>query len=339
MSGRGRAAGVVLLLLVGACARAGAVEPTSMRVRSTPVPTATPTPEPTPVPTPEPTPAPTPVATVQSRAPVAPPPDPGPNLSAFDGLGVWMDVFDHDDDPGTILPDVDRMAELGVRTLYLETARPDSAGHIQFPRAVAAALERAHGHGMKVVAWYPPYFTDVPFDVDRSVFAVRYVSPNGHRFDSFGADIEYPAVEDPAERSRRAVEYSRLLREAAGPGYPLAAIVIPPTAYEVRPERWPGFPWAELASLYDVFMPMNYWTARGADPGTAHDLTVRNLAETKRLTGRPVHVIGGLGAQTDEAQANAYIDAALAGGSTGGGLYDYRTTRPEVWPTLVRLNR
>lgn len=330
------AAGVLLLAL--ACSQARAVpEPETTRVRSSPLPsltatpTSAPTPTPTAVPTPDPTPPPTPVPT--------PPPPPAPDLSAFDGLGGWVDVFDHDDEPASLLPAVDDMAAKGVRTLYLETARADSPGHVKWPRAVGAALERAHAHGMKVVAWYPPHFTDLQLDIDRSVFALHYRSPKGHTFDAFGADIEYPEVADPAERSRRAMEYSRALREAAGPSYPLAAIVLPPSGLEYRPERWPAFPWSELAGLYDVFMPMNYWTSRGRDPETAGRLTAYNVARTRELTGRPVHAIGGLGAQADEAQATAYVDAALAEGSVGGALYDYRTTRPEVWPILARLNR
>lgn len=335
---RGAATGALLLAV--ACSQARAIpEPQAMRVRSSPLPslTGTPapavsaTPAPTAVPTPDPTRPPTPVPT--------PPPPPSPDLSSFDGLGAWVDVFDHDDDPASVLPAIDDMAAKGVRTLYIESARADSPGHLKWPRAVGAALERAHAHGMKVVAWYPPHFTDLQLDIDRSVFALRYRSPNGHAFDAFGADIEYPEVADPVERSRLAVEYSRVLREAAGPSYPLAAIVLPPSGLEYRPERWPGFPWGELAGLYDVFMPMNYWTSRGANPETAGRLTAYNIARTRELTGRPVHAIGGLGAQTDEAQAIAYVEAALTEGSTGGGLYDYRTTRPEVWPTLVQLNR
>jgi hypothetical protein len=261
------------------------------------------------------------------------------NVSMFRGLGSWIDVFDHTDDPATLLPHVRGMAERGTKTLYLETARFTSPTDIQFPTALGAALDEAKALGMRVVAWYPPAFDDLERDVRRSIAAINYTSPKGNRFDAFGADIEYTEkVPDHGERSRRAVEYSRRLREGAPAGYPMSAIVIPPTSLEYNPQRWPGFPWNELSPLYEVFMVMNYWTARSKDAPTATALTQRNAVETKRLTGRPVHVIGGLGENADESQVSAYVRAARESGSLGGGLYDYTTTRPEVWDELQALN-
>ena len=256
----------------------------------------------------------------------------------FRGLESWIDVFDHTDDPATVLPFVRGMAANGVETLYLETARYGSATDIQYPTALGAALDEAKALGMRVVAWYPPGFADLERDVRRSVAAVNYVSPKGNRFDGFGADIEYTTpVPDHAARSQLAVEYSQRLRAAIGGAYPMSAIVIPPTSLEYNPKRWPGFPWAALRQFYDVFMPMNYWTARGKDPATAADLTQRNANQVRALTGRPVHVIGGLGESADEAQVAAYVTAALESGSLGGGLYDFDTTRAEVWDELQLL--
>ena len=51
-----------------------------------------------------------------------------------------------------------------------------------------------------------------------------------------------------------------------------------------------------------------------------------------------MHIIGGLGENADEAQVAAYVRAARESGSLGGGLYDYTTTRPEVWDELQALN-
>ncbi len=257
----------------------------------------------------------------------------------FRGLGSWIDVFDHTNDPATVLPLVRGMAARGVQTLYLETARYSSTTDIQFPKALGAAVDEAKSLGMRVVSWYPPGFADLERDIRRSLAAVAYVSPGGNRFDAFGADIEYTAaLPDHAERSRRTIDYSRRLRQGAG-AYPLAAIVIPPTSLEYNPKRWPGFPWAEIRDVYDVFMPMNYWTARGRDPGTAADLTQRNTNAVRSLTSKPVHNIGGLGEEADEAQVAAYVAAALESGSIGGSLYDFDTTRAEVWDELLALRR
>lgn len=285
-----------------------------------------------------PSPAPTIAAAPQTPTPAPTPTPPTRSLEAFRGLGSWIDVFDHNDDPASILPLVREMAARGVRTLYLETARYASTTDIQFPRALGAALDEAKGRGLHVVAWYPPAFDDLERDVRRSLAAVRFVSPKGNRFDAFGADIEYgEKVPDHALRTQAAVDYSRRLR-AGAPNFPLAAIVISPTSLEIKEDRWPGYPWAEVGRRYDVVMPMNYWTTRGHDAATATQLTERNVAECKRLTGLPVHVIGGLGEDADEAQVSAYVAAAKRSGSLGGALYDYTTTRENVWDELRGLN-
>ncbi len=259
-------------------------------------------------------------------------------VASFRSLGAWIDVFDHNDDPNSILPLVRGVAKQGVRTLYLESARYTSVTDIQFPRAVGAALDEAKKLGMRVVAWYPPGFADLTKDVNRSLAAIRFRSPAGNRFDAFGADIEYTAaLPDHNERTKRAIEYSNRVRREVPSGYPLAAIVIPPTSLEVNPGRWPDFPWQALAPFYDVFMPMNYWTAREKSPKAASDLTAQNVNKTRDLTGRPVHIIGGLGEYADEAQVSAYVRAARDTGSIGGSLYDYTTTRAEVWDELKAL--
>jgi hypothetical protein len=330
-----RKALALVLLLASACSSDRIIS--AQRVVATPVP-----PPPTRAPTPAPTPQPTPAAVANAgvrddvqtvlAAPVE-------TMEVFRGLESWIDVFDHTDDPATVLPLVQGMAGRGVKTLYLETARYGSAADIQYPTAVGVALDEAKALGMRVVAWYPPGFADLERDVRRSLTAINFVSPRGNRFDAFGADIEYTTpVPDHAERSRLAVEYSRQLRAHAGGSYPMAAIVIPPSFLAHRPDRWPAFPWAELRALYDVFMPMNYWTAFGKNPQTAAEQTQRDTGEVRRLTGRPVHTIGGLGESADEAQVAAYVAAALESGSIGGGLYDYATTRPEVWDELQALN-
>jgi hypothetical protein len=338
-----RLASVLALLVTASCA--SEVKVASQRVVATPEPTAkvsvsvslpdaaaAPAKKPVPVPAPA-----RPAAPRVSSADVLPA-VPVAGLDMFRGLGSWIDVFDHKDDAASITPLVKGMAKQGVRTLYIETSRFQSSSDIQFPRALGSALDEAKAQGMYAVAWYPPTFDDMERDVRRSLAAVNFRSPRGNRFDAFGADIEYTqGVPDHKERSKRAVVYSQRLRAGAG-GMRLAAIVIAPTSLEINPGRWPDFPWQALKASYEVFMPMNYWTGRSADPKTAADLTRQNVEKTKRLSGRPVHIIGGLAAQTDEAQANAYVRAAKESGSLGGGLYDYTTMRKETWDELRKLN-
>lgn len=260
------------------------------------------------------------------------------DLTPFHKLGSWIDVFDYTDDPSTIRPLIANMAKLGTKTLYLETARSTSPKDISYPDGLGIGLDEAKALGMRVIAWYPPALDDMNRDIRRSIIAANFRSPKGNHFDAFGADIEYTnGVPDDAERSKRAVEYSNAIRARLGKAYALAAIVIPPTSLEINKQRWPGFPWAALAPSYDVFMPMNYWTAHGKDAKTADDLTRRNVQETRALTGKPVHIIGGLGEDADVSQVRAYVNAARAAGSLGGGLYDFTTTKSNVWGELRRF--
>ena len=278
---------------------------------------------------------------IKAAAPVpAAPAAPVVGLTAFRGLGSWLDVFDHTNDPSTVVPLVRSMHAKGTKTLYLETARYSTKGDFEYPKAMGAALDEAKKLGMRVIAWYPPDFKDVKADLQRSIAAIEYRSPGGNRFDAFAADIEYTAgVPDHAKRNKLTVDYSKTLRHAAGKTYPLAAIVIPPSWLERSPERWPDFPWKQVGSSYDLVMPMEYWTAIGKDPKTAYDLTKTDTEKTRTLTGRPVHIIGGLGQDADAKQTASYVKAVKASGSLGGGLYDFRTTRSDVWEELRKLNQ
>jgi hypothetical protein len=337
-----RRAAALVFLLACACST-GDARPAAHRVTSTPEPTGKASvtvdiAKPTPVPA-KPTPQ-----TTRVAAAVAVPPKPRPvasaaGLGAYRGLGAWLDVFDHTNEPSTVVPLVRSMAEKGAKTLYLESARYDTPGDFKYPAAMAAALDEAKALGMRVVAWYPPDYKDPKADLKRSIAAIRYRSPAGNRFDSFAADIEYTAgVPDHAKRNKLALDYSKALRKAAGTSYPLAAITIPPSWLERDPSRWPNFPWAKLAKSYDVFMPMEYWTALGADQQTAYNITRTDIQKTRALTGKPVHIIGGLGEDADGKQTAAYVKAVREFKSIGGGLYDFRTTRKDVWDELRKLN-
>ena len=319
--------------LFASCASATA-SPVAHRVRIAPEPAGRST---VTVTTPAPTKAAVHVAA--PRAVVRPKPPASADLTSFRHLGTWVDVFDYTNDPSTLRPLVAQMAKDGTKTLYLETARSNSSGDIAFPASVAAALDDAKARGMRVVAWYPPDFKNVALDVRRSLAAVNFRTKHGNSFDAFASDIEYTeGVQDATVRSARTVQYSQALRAAVGKTYPLGGIVIPPTSLQLNPTRWPNFPWRGLSPLYDVFMPMNYWTAHARTAATAADLTERNVAMTRALTGKPVHIIGGLGEESDLSQIRAYVGAAQAAGSLGGSLYDFKTTSSSVWGELRRFN-
>ena len=269
------------------------------------------------------------------------------DAGVFARLGTWVDVFDfnpaHSGGEPSVSPgDVDRMAAAGIRTLYLQAARPrDRAapGDLTSPELLGAFLQRAHSKGMAVVAWYLPHFSDLADD-RRHLDAIVAFRARGHRFDGVALDIEWRAgVPDPAARSERLVELSRQLRDTAA-GLPLGAVVLPPVVTDIiNTGYWPGFPWQGLRGLYDAWLPMSYWTDRGTGSAyaDAYRYTADNVRMVREHLGDPaavVHAIGGIG---DESSADDYRDFLAACADTkvvGWSIYDWDTTDAAAWAVL-----
>ena len=98
---------------------------------------------------------------------------------------------------------------------------------------------------------------------------------------------------------------------------------------------WPGFPWAALAKTYDVFLPMAYSSfGRATSARGVYAYTLDNLRYVHAVTGKPVHLIGGLtGDMSDAAQA-AVTRAARDGGAYGVSLYKYEDYDAGSWMAL-----
>jgi hypothetical protein len=259
---------------------------------------------------------------------------------AFRGLGAWVDTLDYQAlVPATAVAD---MRAHGVRTLYLSTARYNSATDILFPTQVADWLAAAHGAGIRVVGWYVPDYADLTRDVRRALAVSSYVSPAGHRFDALGLDIEYPLGPPDADAWNAAVA-SHLASVRAGTMLPIAAIPLPPVLMRgwSNPDRWATFPWSTIGRLADGMLPQSYWTSFTpasrcpTDPQyCAYRYTRDNVLLSRQLTGLPVHAIGGVGDMTTLTQLSDYVRAARETGSIGVSLYDYRTTTAAMWPIL-----
>jgi hypothetical protein len=297
-----------------------------------------------------PTPKPSP-----SRAPKAapkpkPPPRPaGPNISAFRGLGAWVDTYDYDDIPDVAAAVADMKAH-GVKTLYIQTGRwnkPDK--NASEPFANRAILERwihaAHAQGIKVVGWYLPAYDDITRDVRRTRAIALYRTTTGQRFDALGIDIEYRAQVSHDAFNAGVAEHARRVRLLLGSRYPIAAITPAPLQMEVRPDYWAGFPWRSLGLHSDVFMPMAYWSFRhdcSSNPAhCAYGYTRGSVEQIRKLTGKPnvpVHVIGGVADSITTQDVVDFVRAATVTNVYGGSLYDYFTTKPEYWAPLAKLN-
>ena len=264
-------------------------------------------------------------------------------LAPYLGLGAWIDVFDWSwtftqGQPHVGPADVDRMASLGVRTLFIQAARWDHPADIVDQDLLEPIIDRAHELGLSVVAWYLPTLTDPAADLRRTM-AVAALD-----IDGLGIDIESREVVDVADRNARLLDYVAAVR-AALPGEVLSGIVLPPVVMEdVNPNFWPGFPWRELAPSFDVWQPMAYWTNRRADSGwrDGYAYTAANIDRIRDRLGwldAPVHTIGGIGDATTVEQVSGMVQAGLERGVLGGSLYDYRTTHDALWSPLLAFNR
>lgn len=283
------------------------------------------------------------------KAASATPASVGRDLRSYVGLGTWVDAYDYSSEfqangaPPPVVPAaVDDMARQGVKTLYLQASKDDvrSPGDLVDPEIAGEFLTRAHAHGMRVVAWYLPKFGDVDSDL-RHLLAMRSFAASGQRYDGTAVDIEWRNdVPEPAIRNQRLVALSQRLRAAAAPGEVLGAIVMPPVVTDViNPSFWPGFPWKTLGSLYDVWMPMAYWTSRTEASGyrDAFRYTEQNIVLLRRNLGNPtaaIHPIGGIGDRSTDADDVGFVMAAKTQHALGASIYDFRTTAPAHWAIL-----
>ena len=292
-------------------------------------------------------PAPTVAPTATAVPTVDPSPRPGrTGLSAYNGLGAWVDVFDWApayggaEGPAVKPSDVSEMAAQGVTTLFFQTSRLDdtSQGRIESPAAVAEFLAAAHQVDISVVGWYLPKWEDAAEDLARLV-AIADFDREGQRFDGIAVDIEgVPEVAQRADWNQRLVALSSELRASVGE-VAIGAIVLPPTLLEVvNTEYWPDFPWADLAPIYDAWLPMSYWSFRDDDSPFANGYSY-NFDATQRLRaniGDPsaiVHGIGGIGASVGSSEGaeplaavddiDDFVRSLGDSGSVGGSIYDW----------------
>jgi len=273
-----------------------------------------------------------------SFALTGPLPDPGTfTVAPYAGLGSWVDVYDWSATYGGSafgIADVDRMASLGVQTMYIQVTRWDAPTLILEPDHLVPLISRARTDGMHVVAWYLPDLEDIDNDLQRLLAAAQLP------VDGLAVDIESRKVEDVELRNQQVVSLSKALRDAL-PGQVLSAIVLPPVVMEdVNPNYWPNYPWAGLAPYYDVWQPMSYWTNRVGSWRDAYTYTAVDIDRVRNHIGNDqavVHTIGGIGDKSTADDVAGMAQAAADRGCIGASLYDYRTTGDDLWPTLQTL--
>jgi hypothetical protein len=263
----------------------------------------------------------------------------------YRGLGTWVDMYDARawNNPTAAVKD---MKSHGVRTLYLETANyhnPAGSSTIFRPADAGRLVEAAHAQGIKVVAWYLPGFKDPVKDWKRTKAALDFKSAGGQKFDSFTLDIEASIVKSVGTRNARLLALSKRIRAYVGRKYPLGACTPSPAGMAMHTSYWPGFPFKALAGIYDVFVPMGYYTYHGDGYANAYKDTRDNIRIIREKTGKstvPVHVIAGDGAKSSATETTAYVRALRENGALGGSMYDWATTSDASWKALqnVRCN-
>ena len=283
-----------------------------------------------------------PAAATATAVPTSPE-QPVAEISPYAGVGTWLSRYRFTREFGGAAPpvrpaDVEAMADAGVQTIYLQPAADDP----QHPGLLSTDvlgefLERAHARDMQVVAWYLPRFGDIAGDL-RRLQEIADFRVDGRGFDAIAVDIEFTDAVELASRNAALIELSRQLREAL-PDVELGAIVLPPVVTDViNTQYWPDFPWAELRDLYDVWLPMAYWSDRSEEGFTdPHWYVSENIARVREHLGDPcavVSVIGGYDLEETPEDYAAMVRAATEQQAIGVSVWDWPTTPPTAWPAL-----
>jgi hypothetical protein len=265
-------------------------------------------------------------------------------LVAYRGLGSWVDLYDASawNDPAAAVQD---MAAHGVRTVFLETANyhNPSSSTVYRPDQVAAFIQACHARGMYVVAWYLPGFKNLDKDYNRSAAAIDFRTSDGQKFDSFGLDIEDSSVKPASERSARMKTLSERIRAHVGASYPLGGITPSPKGMTINDTYWPAFPYKTVADIYDVILPMGYYTYHVDGYNKVYSETLDNVRIVREQVGLdtiPIHLIAGLGDKSSGGETTAFVRATRETGILGASMYDWSTTGAEDWAPLanVRFN-
>lgn len=280
------------------------------------------------------------VVTLASAARPGVPTATAADASVYSSLGTWISIF------GTkayTQPDAvaAAIAARGVKTVYVETANFSQPVDVVRPAQLGTLVDALHARGLHVVAWYLPGFVNPALDLRRALAAVQFQTATGGTFDGFALDIESAAVKRPVVRTRRALALSQQLRAAVGDDYPLGAIIPSPRGMQIKPAYWPAFPYAQLADLYDVFLPMVYWTYSTKGPDGAYGYLAWALTLLRAGVGNadvPIHLVGGTSYRATVDEQRAFAELVTNDGHLQGwSLYDWFGTKAPVWKALAAI--
>ncbi|HEV2766683.1 MAG TPA: peptidoglycan-binding domain-containing protein [Acidimicrobiales bacterium] len=245
------------------------------------------------------------------------------------GKGMWLYVTDQVEG-GNVDALIDRARHVGLTHIYVRTGSSKSGFYAQ--PYLDQLLQKAHASGLRVIGWDFPYLYDVGDDVGRAMAAITYTTPDGHRIDGFAADIETRS-EGTNLTPEGAGAYGHLLREAAGPRYPLVAVVPRPSSQMQR-----IFPYAEVLPPFDAVAPMTYWLNRQPDSDVVNDVTFL------LPFGKPVIPVGqaydgapegGRPGPPPPDEIARFLAAAEASGAVGASFWSWQHASQPIWDTIA----
>ena len=270
-------------------------------------------------------PAPTPIPPVAAPAVQPTPPAARGPLPVGKGMWMWLPEKVEGGNPeATVL----RAREMGLSHVYVRTGSSKMGFYAQ--QYLNDFLPRAHAAGIRVYGWDFPYLFDPAADVARSVEAITYTTPDGHRIDGFAPDIETRG-EGVNIGAPQAAAYTNGLRAAVGPGYPLIAVVPRPNPALVT------YPFAEVIAPFDAIAPMVYWMNR--DPGADIAGAMTNLAQY----GKPIIPIGqaydgqgegGPPGVPSSGQIQRFMQVAEEYGAIGVSFWSWQHANAEAWHAI-----
>ncbi|HEY7984103.1 MAG TPA: hypothetical protein VID73_08045 [Ktedonobacterales bacterium] len=258
-------------------------------------------------------------------------------VAAGKGMSLFKNYLVHHSDVAALVQAA-RLA--GLTHIYAEVAI--STGGLGFygRDSLDRLLPAAHANGLKVIAAVYPALDDVASDARMTAEVAGYHTPTHDSVDGIATDVEEHTT------ASAVYAYGQVVRALVGPDMPMVAIVLHPLSHS-------GYPYAAIATSWNVISPMNYWYSDVARPYSAAD-TVRFVTTsliTIRAAVGPAMPIEELGQTYVEdhrygdgvAPANApTADETIADlrvarqlGCIGISFYSWQTATQAEWQAIA----
>jgi hypothetical protein len=237
-----------------------------------------------------------------------------------DGSGVWANVWNYPS--GDLDSYCSNLRAHGVRNLFIQTTRSNMPAIAHAPE-LGGLVDACHKHKIRVIGWAYLELNDPIGDAEKMLAAARFQSPTGERLDAIAPDLEKNLTQSRVE------QFSKHLRQALGPNYPLIAVLYSPLNHY---KEVSSIPWTTIAQYYDVVAPMNYWNSK-KQKLNAYDYTLATVRVIRELCGRPdleIHVIGDAMGTSHEALLQ-FMKACKHSEATSASIY------PNQQPTAEQL--